>query len=98
MLKHLVSLLAVLGVASASPAGKSSVDARASSFWYAAMDHTGAPRGYAPHVDNPGSYPVFKAVNPGDGGAIQSAIDSAGSGNRQNQWLASQPRVSSKRN
>ncbi|OAQ64598.1 glycoside hydrolase family 55 protein [Pochonia chlamydosporia 170] len=57
------------------------------------MDHTGAARGYAPHVDNPGSYPVFKTVNPGDGGAIQSAIDTAGNGNRQNQWLASQPRV-----
>lgn len=93
MLQKLVSFLAVVGVASASPAGQGSINPRASSFWYANMDHTGAARGYAPHVDNPGSYPVFKTVNPGDGGAIQSAIDTAGNGNRQNQWLASQPRV-----
>ncbi|KAK2589625.1 hypothetical protein QQS21_012696 [Conoideocrella luteorostrata] len=93
MFQSLVGLLAILATASATPTGQSSVEARASGFWYAEMDHTGAPRGYAPHLDNAGSYPVFKAVKSGDGGAIQGAIDTAGSGNRHEEWLASEPRV-----
>ncbi len=67
---------------------------RATSFWYANMDHTGSARGFAPDLDGDSSYPVFKAVNPGDGAGIQQAINDAGNGNkRHGQWLASQPRV-----
>ncbi|KAG6040336.1 hypothetical protein E4U41_000893 [Claviceps citrina] len=96
MLNSLVSLLAVLGSASASPPGPpalSSVRGRSSGFWYAEMDHTGTYRGYAPYVDNATSYPVFQAVESGHGDGIQAAIDSAGAQDRQKEWLASQPRV-----
>ncbi|OTB07286.1 glycoside hydrolase family 55 protein [Hypoxylon sp. CI-4A] len=66
---------------------------RATSFWYANMDHTGQYRGYAPDLGTD-TYPVFKSVNPGDGAGIQSAINDAGDGSsRHGEWLASQPRV-----
>lgn len=90
---------AMFGAVSASPTGvfdraASDVESYASSFWYAAMDHTGPYRGYAPHVDSASSYPVFKAVKAGDGGSIQDAINSATNGKQRNrEWLASQPRV-----
>ncbi|KAK5991277.1 Glucan endo-1,3-beta-glucosidase BGN13.1 [Cladobotryum mycophilum] len=97
MLRSLVALAAVLGAVSASPpasrdaaAAESPRAVAASSYWYANMDHSGTARGYAPHTDNPGSYSVYVAVNAGDAGGIQRAIDS---GNRHQQWLASQPRV-----
>ncbi|KAK3939632.1 putative glycoside hydrolase family 55 protein [Diplogelasinospora grovesii] len=70
-------------------------DKRATSFWYANMDHTGTARGYAPDLDGDFNYPVFMAVNPGDGAGIQTAINAgttAGS-TRHGEWLASQPRV-----
>jgi hypothetical protein len=73
----------------------SKLDTRATSFWYANMDHTGTARGYAPDLDPDYSSPVFKTVNAGDGAAIQAAINSGSSGDRHGQWLASQPRVSS---
>jgi hypothetical protein len=64
------------------------------SFWYANMDHTGQYRGYAPNLGTDYTYPVFKAVSPGDGAGIQRAINDAGNGARRHgQWLASQPRV-----
>ncbi|KAI1384809.1 glycoside hydrolase family 55 protein [Hypoxylon trugodes] len=67
---------------------------RATSFWYANMNHTGDYRGYAPDLGSDFTYPVFKAVNPGDGAGIQNAIYDAGNGNqRHHHWLASQPRV-----
>ncbi|KAI2616683.1 glycoside hydrolase family 55 protein [Hypomontagnella submonticulosa] len=67
---------------------------RATSFWYANMDHTGQYRGYAPDLGNDFTYPVFMAVNPNDGAGIQNAITDVGNGNkRHSQWLASQPRV-----
>ncbi|PTB72274.1 glycoside hydrolase family 55 protein [Trichoderma longibrachiatum ATCC 18648] len=102
MMKSLAVVAALLGLATASPAAvrnqtrvQAHVEASSSStsFWYAAMDHTGQYRGYAPHAPSPDSYNVFVAVNAGDGGSLQAAIDSAGSGSRQNEWLASQPRV-----
>lgn len=102
MLMLLESAIAVLALAlasasvSASPLEQSSVEARASGFWYAQMDHSGAPRGYAPYVENAASYSVFQAVKSGDGSSIQEAIDSAGDGNRQKEWFASQPRVRGK--
>lgn len=96
-MKSLTAVVALLGAVTASPAivrhhGRSALQPRAnSSFWYAAMDHTGQFKGSAPYVD--ASYNVYVAVSPGDAGSLQNAIDSAGSGNRQNEWLASQPRV-----
>ncbi|KAL6900487.1 glycoside hydrolase family 55 protein [Trichoderma evansii] len=99
MLKTLTAAVAFLGTVTASPAvlrhhGRSALQSRAnSSFWYAAMDHTGQFKGSAPYVSDPDSYNVFVAVTPGDAGSLQNAIDSAGSGNRENEWLASQPRV-----
>jgi hypothetical protein len=93
MLTLLESAIAVLALALASPLGQSSVEARASGFWYAQMDHSGASRGYAPYAENAASYSVFKAVKSGDSSSIQEAIDSAGNGHRQKEWFASQPRV-----
>lgn len=90
----------MLGSTSAAPAsGNDSmaahvIEKRATSFWYANMDHTGQYRGYAPDLDPDYTYPVFKSVNPGDGASIQNAINSGSSGTRHGQWLASQPRVS----
>ena len=66
---------------------------RATTFWYANMDHTGSARGYAPDLDPDFSYPVFKAVNAEDGASIQTAINSGDGANRHGEWLASQPRV-----
>ncbi|KAG6121657.1 hypothetical protein E4U13_004111 [Claviceps humidiphila] len=93
MVALLVSMLALWGSGSASPQGKSSVNTRASGFWYPEMDHVGASRGYAPYADNATLYPVFQSIKPGDGGSIQAAIDSAIGRSRQDEWLASQPRV-----
>ncbi|KAH7035656.1 glycoside hydrolase family 55 protein [Microdochium trichocladiopsis] len=67
---------------------------QSTSFWYANMDHTGNPRGYAPDLDGDFSYAVYKAVAPGDGAGIQRAINEGTNGaTRHGQWLASQPRV-----
>ncbi|KAB5545810.1 pectin lyase fold/virulence factor [Coniochaeta sp. 2T2.1] len=67
---------------------------RATSFWYANMDHTGNARGYAPDLDPDFSYPVFMAATAGDGASIQRAINAGSNGaSRHSQWLASQPRV-----
>ena len=61
---------------------------------YANMDHTGASRGYAPDLDGDFNYPVYVAVNAGDGAGIQRAINSGTNGaTRHPQWLASQPRA-----
>ncbi|KAM3498628.1 hypothetical protein MY10362_008062 [Beauveria mimosiformis] len=64
-----------------------------SGFWYSAMDHIGPPRGYAPNLQDAAKYNVYVAVRPGDGAGIQDAITSAPGGQRNKQWLASQPRV-----
>lgn len=88
----------LLSVASARPANDGGVAAktvskRATTFWYANMDHEGDYRGITPDI-NDDAYAVFVEVAAGDGGAIQGAINSATNGNRSGQWLASQPRVS----
>ena len=69
---------------------------RATSYWYSNIDHfTGEVRGYAPDLDGDHVYEVFKAVNAGEGAAIQAAINSATNGaTRHGKWFASQPRVS----
>ncbi|KAI1812156.1 glycoside hydrolase family 55 protein [Poronia punctata] len=74
--------------------GNITIQAQASSFWYANMDHTGSARGFAPDLDGDYEYPVFMAVTPGDGAGIQHAINAGtNGGTRHSQWLASQPRV-----
>ncbi len=78
--------LAMLAVAGPQGGGTSG-------FWYSMMDHAGAPRGYAPNLENAAKYNVFAAVMPGDGAGLQDAITSAPGGERNKQWLASQPRV-----
>ncbi|KAK2590242.1 hypothetical protein QQS21_012073 [Conoideocrella luteorostrata] len=106
MVHHTAALTAVLAiVASGSPASlgndardiksiTSKVAASGTSFWYANMDHTsGDVRGYAPDLEGDYTYPVYVAVNPGDGNAIQDAIDQNQGGQRKSQWWASQTRV-----
>jgi hypothetical protein len=91
----------LLAGGSASPMPSNDVNstvlaARATSFWYANMDHTGSARGYAPDLDGDFNYPVFMAVSPGDGAGIQRAINAGtNGGTRHKEWLASQPRVRS---
>ena len=48
---------------------------QATGFWYANMDHSGQYRGYAPDLGSDYDYPVYKAVSPGDGAALQRAIN-----------------------
>ena len=90
--------LLLLGQASASPtpsghASDVGHEKRATSFWYANMDHTGNARGYAPDLDGDYNYAVYKAVQAGNGASIQSAINDNNGQSRHGQWLASQPRV-----
>ncbi|KAI0181188.1 glycoside hydrolase family 55 protein [Hypoxylon sp. FL1284] len=96
-LQLLVAMLLGGAACSAIPRDNGTDDSivkRATSFWYANMDHTGQYRGFAPDLGDDFTYPVFMAVNPGDGAGIQAAINDAGNGNsRHGQWLASQPRV-----
>jgi hypothetical protein len=101
MLKLAAAFALLLSGASAIPApdnGNANLLKRATTFWYANMDHTGQYRGYAPDLDPDFSYPVFQAVNPGDGASIQTAINSGDGTNptRHGEWLASQPRVSAR--
>ncbi|KAI1413046.1 glycoside hydrolase family 55 protein [Hypoxylon sp. FL1857] len=94
--KLLVAVLLGRASCSAIPVDNetANLQKRATSFWYANMDHTGQYRGYAPDLGSDTTYPVFMAVNPGDGAGIQNAINDAGNGNkRHGEWLASQPRV-----
>jgi hypothetical protein len=96
-MKLAATIAILLAGAAAIPApdnGSANISKRATTFWYANMDHTGPSRGYAPDLDPDFSYPVFQAVNPGDGASIQTAINSGDGANRHGQWLASQPRVS----
>jgi hypothetical protein len=103
MVKIAATIAALLAAVSASPivavedhnGTVNELRARATSFWYANMDHTGNARGYAPDLDGDFTYPVFVAVSPGAGAAeIQAAINSDGAGgSRHPLWFASQPRV-----
>ncbi|PHH67019.1 hypothetical protein CDD81_4414 [Ophiocordyceps australis] len=86
-------VLALWAVACASAPPSSHVSKRTQGFWYAAMDHTGPSRGYAPDLDHDYSYQVYQAVEPGHGHGIQAAIDNDKDGKRHGRWLASQPRV-----
>lgn len=105
MVKFAAALSLMLGAASANPMlsnqtmlsnGTSpKVLAKApTSFWYANMDHSGNPRGFAPDLDGDYTYPVYMAVNAGNASALQNAIYTDGKGGyRGVKWLASQPRV-----
>lgn len=97
MLRFGACVALLLSAAAARPTDDNgqdkSVAKRATTYWYANMDHTGDYRGIAPDIDD-GDYKVFIEVSAGDGGSIQGAINSATNGERNGQWLASQPRVS----
>lgn len=99
MLQLLIASALVLGVASAASAlgshvaGQDGFSRRTTGFWYPNMDHTGLHRGCAPDLGGNQTYQVFKSVNPGDGDAIQRAINDDNGGKRHGQWFASQPRV-----
>jgi hypothetical protein len=93
-----VSLLA--GTALAMPADHAThkrddnLSKRATSFWYANMDHTGSARGYAPDLDEDYNYAVYVSATAGSASSIQSAINNGTNGaTRHTKWLASQPRV-----
>ncbi|KAK6066121.1 hypothetical protein SCUP515_10868 [Seiridium cupressi] len=102
MVRPLAITAAALATASASPFAQretgnaQDLEYRATSFWYANLDHTGPYSGYAPDLDgNSSTYPVYKAVSPGATAVeIQAAINDDGNGgSRHSEWLASQPRV-----
>ncbi|KAM3508490.1 hypothetical protein MY10362_001148 [Beauveria mimosiformis] len=80
----------------ALPSGESALEERrsASSWFLPNLDHTSAPvRGYVPNLPTY-DYPVYKSVKSGDSQGLLNAITSDGpSGNRNNCWLAGQPRV-----
>ena len=98
-LRALAAALATtwLGLVIASPTPQPEVSPRQAqtSFWYANIDHSsGNVRGYAPDLDGDYVYEVYRAVTPGDGAGIQTAINAATNGaTRHGQWFASQPRV-----
>jgi hypothetical protein len=72
-----------------------------SSWFLPNIDHTtGAVRGYVPNLVNSAgqanyTYPVYKTVNSGDAQGFINAISSDGpsGGQRDNCWLAGEPRV-----
>jgi hypothetical protein len=72
-----------------------------SSWFLPNIDHTtGAVRGFVPNLVNSAgqanfTYPVYKTVNSGDAQGFINAISSDGpsGGQRDNCWLAGQPRV-----
>ncbi|KHN97236.1 endoglucanase [Metarhizium album ARSEF 1941] len=75
---------------------------QAGSSWFLPnLDHTSGPvRGYVPNLVNGAgqpnyTYPVYKAVNSGDSQGLIDALYSDGpsGGQRDNCWLAGQPRV-----
>ncbi|KAM3457413.1 hypothetical protein MY3296_001155 [Beauveria thailandica] len=82
--------------ATALPSGESAPEERhsASSWFLPNLDHTSAAvRGYVPNLPTY-DYPVYKSVKSGDSQGLIDAITSDGpSGNRNNCWLAGQPRV-----
>jgi hypothetical protein len=66
-----------------------------STWWYPGLDHTSeAVRAYVPNLDVE-DYPVYKAVASGDADAFRNALyaDGPSGGERDNMWLAGQPRV-----
>lgn len=80
---------------------RSSTAPAASSWWYAALDHsTGAVRDYAANLEDNNNnpvydYPIYIAVASGDAAELRNALYSNGpSGlDRDNGWLAGQPRT-----
>lgn len=101
VLAHAAPMFASL--AAALPTSESSVAERQSgSSWFLPnLDHTSGPvRGYVPNLTGSNGQPnydyaVYKSVNSGDSPGLINAITSGGpsGGNRDNCWLAGQPRV-----
>ncbi|KAK5999156.1 Glucan endo-1,3-beta-glucosidase BGN13.1 [Cladobotryum mycophilum] len=98
-----IALLPSLSSAVPAQAYNKWLDSRQSgSSWFLGnLDHTSdAVRGYVPNLTNSGgqanfTYPVYKTVNPGDSNAFVNALYSDGpsGGQRDNCWLAGQPRL-----
>lgn len=93
---------AILSTVAALPAqpADAELEKRASSWFLPNLDHTSGPvRGYVPNLTNGNGqpvydYPVYKSVNAGDANGLRNALTSNGpNGNRNNCWLAGQPRV-----
>lgn len=65
-----------------------------SSWWFPNLDHTsGTVRDYVPFLSTP-NYPVYKSVSSGDSATFRNALYADGpNGDRDNLWLAGQPRV-----
>lgn len=65
-----------------------------SSWWFPNLDHaSGTVRDYVPFLSTP-DYPVYKSVAGGDSAAFRNALYADGpNGDRDNLWLAGQPRV-----
>ncbi|KAI5284505.1 hypothetical protein KEM52_002885, partial [Ascosphaera acerosa] len=88
------ALLLCCGLARASPLPSSDDEnglaPRASDFWYPAMDHTSAVRGYAPYAPDAVNWPLYVSARAND---AQSVIDAVNQGNRPMMWAASAPRV-----
>jgi hypothetical protein len=85
---------------SSSNTSHAALVAAATSWWYPNIDHTtGAVRAYVPYLfDSNGNqdfnYPVYKTVTSGDATGFVNALYSDGpTGDRDNMWLAGQPRV-----
>lgn len=70
-----------------------------SSWWYPSLDHsTGAVRDYVPYLYSGNTqdynYPTYIAVNSGDSQGFINALYSHGpNGDRDNMWLAGEPRT-----
>ncbi|KAF2166703.1 glycoside hydrolase family 55 protein [Zasmidium cellare ATCC 36951] len=65
-----------------------------SAWWFPNLDHTsGTVRDYVPFLRTP-DYPVYKSVSSGNSAAFRKALYADGpNGDRDNFWLAGQPRV-----
>ncbi|KAH8881156.1 family 55 glycoside hydrolase [Thozetella sp. PMI_491] len=98
-----IALLSAISSAHPLDAFSSGVETRQSgSTWFLPnLDHTSGPvRGYVPNLFNSGgqqnfTYPVYKSINSGDSQGFINALYSDGpsGGQRDNCWLAGQPRV-----
>nr|POE48307.1 glucan endo-1,3-beta-glucosidase bgn13.1 [Quercus suber] len=83
---------------SAAVGSQSNVLARAagaSDWWYPNLDHsTGAVRDYVPNLGSDYDYPVYIAVESGDSqGLIDALISDGPNGDRDNLYLAGEPRT-----
>lgn len=101
VLAHAAPLFASLAAALPAKDSASLEERQSGSSWFLPnLDHTSGPvRGYVPNLTGSNgqpnyNYPVYKSVNSGDSQGLINALTSDGpAGNRNNCWLAGQPRV-----